>query len=161
MASPQPSRTRIRRYCASGVCVLSLSVAALPAAAQVLGDPPDLSADFRALEQVYFIASEVTAFDRSSGEGTLQWNRYERQPSYSFAKLDLPFSRVGGNEFPGTEYAADPALPFAITFVSPRTVRLRLSSRSAHPGAWTLPGGRMSGETRSVCCLNPPGCGLK
>ncbi|HEX6924910.1 MAG TPA: TIM-barrel domain-containing protein [Longimicrobiaceae bacterium] len=101
------------------------------ATAQVLGDPPDVSADFAKLEQVYFIASEVTSFDPATGEGTLQWNRYTRSPSYSFAKLDLPFTRAGGNEFPGTEYATDPQLPFSITFVSPRTVRLRISSRDA------------------------------
>jgi alpha-D-xyloside xylohydrolase len=77
------------------------------------------------------MASAVTSFDVASGSGTLRWDRHQRQPSYSFAKLDVPFSRARGNEFPGTEYDADPALPFSLTFVSPRTVRLRLSSRDA------------------------------
>ena len=101
------------------------------AQAQMLGDPPDISEDFHKLEHVYFVAAELAAFDPASGAGTLQWNRYRRQPSYSFAKLDIPFTRAGGNEFPGTEYDTDPTLPFSLTFVTPRTVRLRLSTRDA------------------------------
>ena len=77
------------------------------------------------------MASAVTEFDPASGAGTLRWDRHERQPSYSFAKLDIPFTRARGNEFPGTEYDVDPSLPFSLTFVRPRTVRLRLSSRDA------------------------------
>lgn len=115
--------------------LLGATSAELRAQVTVLGDPPDVSEEFRKLEQVYFVATEVSSFDPGSGSGTLRWNRYARQPSYSFAKLDLPFSRAQGNEFPGTEYARDPELPFAIEFVSPRTVRLRLSSRAAPLGA--------------------------
>jgi alpha-D-xyloside xylohydrolase len=127
MIRPRPTPSRSGVLLATAVILIT----AAPLSAQLLGDPPDVSADFQKLEQEYFIASQATAFDPATGMGTLQWNRYERQPSYSFAKLDIPFSRAQPNEFPGTEYARDPALPFSITFVSPRTVRLRLSSRSA------------------------------
>lgn len=116
------------------VAAATLAPATALSQAPLLGDPPDVSEEFRKLEQVYFVASELAAFDASSGAGTLRWDRYARQPSYSFAKLDLPFSRAQANEFPGTEYARDPELPFALEFVSPRTVRLRLSSRDAPLG---------------------------
>lgn len=121
--------------------------------AQVLGDVVDISEDFRKLENVYFIADRVIGFDPATGRGTLEWTRYMRQPSMSFNKIDLPFVRVRSNEFPATEYDQDPALPFAITFVSPRTIRLRFATRAVeikdepslmlvsvppHDGSWKI-----------------------
>lgn len=102
---------------------------ATSAHAQVIGELVDVSQEFHELEQTYFVGARVTEFDRLTGEGRLQWDRYERRPSLSFNKLDLAFSRAESNEFPGTEYDRDPALPFDVSFVSPRTVRLRFSTR--------------------------------
>ncbi|HKV32768.1 MAG TPA: TIM-barrel domain-containing protein [Pyrinomonadaceae bacterium] len=98
--------------------------------AQVLGDPVDVSPDFQRLENVYFIANRLTSFDTSTGQGTLQWDRYLRSTTLSFNKIDVGFTRGRGTEFPGTEYDQDPSFPFAINFLSPRTIRLRLSTRA-------------------------------
>jgi alpha-D-xyloside xylohydrolase len=98
--------------------------------AQVLGDPVDVSQDFQRLENVYFIGSRVTSFDTSTGQGLLQWDRYLRNTTLSFNKIDVGFAPGRATEFPGTEYDQDPALPFAISFVSPRTVGLRFSTRA-------------------------------
>src|SRR5215475_12125403 len=112
--------------------VLLLLMLLIPVAAhaQVLGDPADVSQDFQKMENVYFIGSRVASFDTSTGQGTLQWDRYLRNTTLSFNKIDIGFARGKATEFPGTEYDQDPALPFSISFVSPRTVRLRLSTRS-------------------------------
>ncbi len=42
--------------------------------------------------------------------------------------------RNHGNEFPGGEYAVDPVYPFKIDFVTPRSVRLRMTTgpQAAH-----------------------------
>ena len=104
-------------------------VVANVAEGQVLGDVIDVSQDFHRVDAVYFVASRVTRFDAAGGRGTLQWDRYVRSPSYNFDKIDLGFSRGVATEFPGTEYDRDPSLPFAIDFVSPRTIRLRFSTR--------------------------------
>jgi alpha-D-xyloside xylohydrolase len=101
-----------------------------PIAAQTLGDPVDVGEDFRRAEQVHFVPSRVVRFDASSGQGTLQWDRYVRQPGLNFNKIDRGFTRGSATEFPGTEYDRDPALPFEITFVSPRALRLRFSTRA-------------------------------
>ncbi|HET9789513.1 MAG TPA: hypothetical protein VFP47_20425, partial [Pyrinomonadaceae bacterium] len=98
--------------------------------AQILGDPADVSQDFQRLENVYFVGSRVTSFDTSTGQGTLKWDRYLRNTTLSFNKIDVGFTRDRATEFPGTEYDQDPSLPFAISFVSPRTVRLRFSTRA-------------------------------
>lgn len=112
---------------------LFVTLLLLPAAsqAQLLGDPVDVSHDFQRLENVYFVGSRVTSFDASTGQGTLQWDRYLRNTTLSFNKIDVGFTRGRANEFPGTEYDQDPTLPFSVAFVSPRTVRLRFSTRSA------------------------------
>ena len=114
------------------VALVFLFILLIPVAvhAQVLGDPADVSQDFQKMENVYFVGSRVTTFDTSTGQGTLQWDRYLRNSTLSFNKIDVGFTRGKATEFPGTEYDQDPSLPFAITFVSPRTVRLRLSTRN-------------------------------
>jgi alpha-D-xyloside xylohydrolase len=96
---------------------------------QVMGDAVDVSEDFRKMEQLYFIGNRVTSFDPATGTGRLEWVRHRRQLSLSFNKLDRGFARATSTDFPGTEYDQDPSLPFSISFVSPRTVRLRFSAR--------------------------------
>ena len=96
---------------------------------QQLGDVVDVGAEFQKPEQVLFAASRVVRYDPGTGRGALQWDRYVRQTSFSFQKIDRVFTRAPSNEFPQTEYDRDPVLPFAIDFVSPRTVRLRFATR--------------------------------
>src|SRR6476660_10155182 len=115
------------------LCFLCLFVAPT-AQAQVLGDPVDVSQDFQKMENVYFVGSRVTSFDTATGQGTLQWDRYLRNTTLSFNKIDVGFARGKATEFPGTEYDQDPTLPFSLTFVSPRTIRLRLSTRAVPLG---------------------------
>jgi alpha-D-xyloside xylohydrolase len=99
--------------------------------AQALGDPVDVAQDFQRMENAYFIGSKVTSFDTSTGQGMLQWDRYSRNTTLSFNKIDIGFARAtGSGEFPPTEYNQNPTLPFAVTFVTPRTIRLRLSTRA-------------------------------
>jgi len=115
----------------------SLAQTAPHAAAQpqIVGDLVDVSEDFEKPDQLHFVGHRVTRFDPSTGAGLLQWERYTRQPSYSFNKMDVGYSRAEATEFPGTEYDRDPALPFEISFVSPRTVRLRFFTRDLPPEA--------------------------
>jgi alpha-D-xyloside xylohydrolase len=102
---------------------------------QNLGDVVDVGLDFRQPYQTLFAASRLTAFDPNTGRGTLQWDRYTLRPSLNFNKVDLGYARATTTEFPGTEYDRDPALPFDISFVSPRTLRLRFSTRDLSPVA--------------------------
>src|SRR5205814_3339782 len=102
--------------------------------AQVLGDPIDVSQDFQRMDNVYFVGARVTSFDPTTGQGRLQWDRYLRNTTLSFNKIDVGFTRGRATEFPGTEYDQDPSLPFSLTFLSPRTVRLRFSTRAVPLG---------------------------
>lgn len=111
--------------------LILLSLCNNTAFAQVLGDPVDVSQDFQKMEQVYFIGSKLANFDPATGTGALEWARYLRGTSLSFNKIDVTFAKGKSTEFPGTEYDENPALPFSISFVTPRTIRLRLTSRAA------------------------------
>ncbi|HEV2762693.1 MAG TPA: TIM-barrel domain-containing protein, partial [Pyrinomonadaceae bacterium] len=111
--------------------LLALLLSPTAARAQVLGDPVDVSQDFQRMEQVYFVGSKVTEFDPATGAGALRWDRHTRGTTLSFNKIDVTLGKARSTEFPGTEYDQDPALPFSVTFVSPRTVRLRFTTRAA------------------------------
>jgi alpha-D-xyloside xylohydrolase len=100
------------------------------AIAQMIGDPVDVSVDFAKLEQVFFVGNRITKYDAANGTGALEWARHLRQPGLSFNKLDLGFSPSRSSDFPGAGYDENPALPFSISFLTPRTLRLRLTTRS-------------------------------
>ena len=97
--------------------------------AQVLGDPMDVSQDFQKMENVYFIGNQLTDFNAATGFGKIKWDRYLRSTTLSFNKIDVALSKGKATEFPGTEYDENPVLPFSISFISPRTIRLRFNSR--------------------------------
>ncbi|MEY4489960.1 MAG: hypothetical protein RIQ79_2468, partial [Verrucomicrobiota bacterium] len=117
--------------------VLALAAAlasSLPLFAQapgtVLGDAIDPSVDFTKVESVYFQADNLTAFDAATGAGSLEWKRNARQAVAQFQMVARGFVGAKKNEFPGSQYDENPALPFQLSFVSPRTIRLRMSSRN-------------------------------
>ncbi len=129
-------KTTIRRIISASLTALCGSAAVSPALAQntgVLGDPVDVGLDFRKAHQPIFVASRLAAFDAATGQGTLQWDRYALEPTLSFNKIDLGYQRAPSSEFPSTEYKRDPTLPFDISFVSPRALRFRFSTRDLPP----------------------------
>lgn len=121
---------KIKKHLILLCCLLFVFSAYKNADAQVLGDPVDVSRDFQRMENVYFIGSRVADFDLNSRTGNLVWDRYLKSTTLSFNKIDAGLSKGKGSEFPGTEYDENPSLPFSISFISPRTIRLRFNSRA-------------------------------
>jgi alpha-D-xyloside xylohydrolase len=111
--------------------LLILAAGLMTAEAQVLGDTEDVSRDFQKAENVYFIGNRLANFEAASGTGQIVWERYLRTASLNFNKIDLGLARGKATEFPATEYDENPALPFSISFTSPRTIRLRFNARAA------------------------------
>jgi alpha-D-xyloside xylohydrolase len=144
----RPTRVRhVAQLLAATLAVLSVPSLAPAQGYGVLGDLVDVGLEFKRPHQPAFVASRLTAFDPTTGRGTLQWDRHTLGPGMSFAKTDIVYSRAQSTEFPGTEYDRDPALPFEISFVTPRTLRLRLATRD-------LPAATMQGE-RSIMLAGP------
>lgn len=94
----------------------------------VLNEPTDISPDFADFKNTYYVAEELSSFDPKTAKGTIKYNRYEYSTAMAFNNLLSRLSSVNANEFPGTEYAASPELPFSIQFVSDRTVRIKATS---------------------------------
>jgi alpha-D-xyloside xylohydrolase len=115
------------RWCVAWIvcCLTPLAVSA----GERLGDVVDVATDFSDPSAVHFVADTLERLDPQTGAGAIRWNRHVRQPSLSFNKFDSPLSRATATEFPGTEYDRDPVLPFEVTFVSDRAVRLRFAAR--------------------------------
>ncbi len=114
-----------------------LPLAAAPAMAQSGNQPPpllsdlvDVSRDFRDYTNAHNLADHATAFDPATGSGRLVWLRHQLYPRITFDSMEAVLRPFDGVVFPGGEYATNPELPFSITFVSPRTVRLRASTGS-------------------------------
>jgi alpha-D-xyloside xylohydrolase len=94
----------------------------------LLNDPVDVSGDFRDFSDLYYLADKLADFDPATGTGKITWQRAQYITRQAFDNMLAVIKPVTPNEFPENEYAANPTLPFSIEFVSPRTVRIRLTS---------------------------------
>ena len=95
----------------------------------LLNEPLDISRDFRDFSNTYYLADSLAAFDPKTGQGELLYRRHEYYTRLAFNNMLAILRPVRPNEFPTAEYAVSPSLPFSVEFVSPRTVRIRASSR--------------------------------
>ena len=112
----------------------------------LLSDLVDVSPDFRDFRNAYYLADSLSGFDPASGRGSLIWRRHQLYPRTAFDNTEAVLRPFDGVVFPDKEYATNPALPFEIQLVSPRTVRLRMR---------TGPRGRPEGE--SLMLVREPG----
>ncbi|SMO96164.1 alpha-D-xyloside xylohydrolase [Gracilimonas mengyeensis] len=94
----------------------------------LLNEPTDIAPDFRNFKNTYYLADHVASFDPETASGTIKYIRHEFTTRMAFNNMLAGLDSVGANEFPTTEYAASPELPFSLQFVSDRTVRLKMTS---------------------------------
>ncbi|MGB8645128.1 MAG: TIM-barrel domain-containing protein [Anaerolineae bacterium] len=98
----------------------------------ILNQPIDVSAEFGKIENTFFNAARITTFDPATGTGTLEWRRYALEYGVDFNQGRVDFVRTERpHELQRSEYARDPILPFSLSFISPRTIRLRLTAQNA------------------------------
>ena len=92
--------------------------------------PVDVSGEFAKQESHFFIGTRLSEFDPDSASGEILWNGRALKQRVSYHQLTLEFDdyRVWWDT-PPDEYEDDRSLPFLLSFVSPRTVRLRLAAR--------------------------------
>ena len=117
---PRKSIVALASFAAAVTC------AAAPSA--LLNEPVDISADFHAPENYYYAADQVADFNPATHAGKIIYQRSQLVPKHAFDNDLLAVTPAKPNEFPENEYTANPALPFSIDFVSPRALRLRMTS---------------------------------
>ena len=99
---------------------------------KLLNDPFDITSDIGKSDNTFFFGEKVTKFDVASGKGQLEWKRHTRKPRMAFAQMVSSVEATPSWEFPPV-YAQDPVLPFEVSFVTPRTVRLRWRAGNRTP----------------------------
>lgn len=97
-----------------------------------LNQPLDPRRDFLENDAYVFVASKFESFDAASGQGKLLWGRHRRKPRIAFNHMTMPVEAVEDWQFPPA-YPEPKVLPFEISFIDERTLRLRFRSR---PGAF-------------------------
>ncbi len=106
-----------------------------PAAAQtpyqpyLMNEIVDLSQDFHDFGNGYYLADSLASFDPATASGTIRYRRHEYVTQMAFNNILAVLQPRNEAVFPGGEYAVAPEQPFSLSFVSPRTVRLRVHTR--------------------------------
>ncbi len=94
----------------------------------LLNEPIDISPDFKNFKNTYYLADSLADFNPESGKGKIRYARWEYKTQMSFNNMLGGLSPVDQNEFPSNEYEDSPELPFSVSFVSPRTIRITANS---------------------------------
>ena len=92
------------------------------------------SSDFRDFSNFYYLADRLADFDPATHAGSLTYQRAQYSVRHAFDNDLAIITPAKPNEFPDNEYAASPTMPFSIDFVSPHTLRIRMTSGpQVHP----------------------------
>ena len=94
----------------------------------LVNEPVDISGDFFDFKNTYYIADRLVDFDPQTATGKIEYKRYEYSTRMAFNNMLGALNPVEQNEFPSNEYEASPVLPFAIEFISDRTIRIKAKS---------------------------------
>src|SRR5215204_2790581 len=93
-------------------------------------EPVDVSEEFTKQHNHFFVGSQVTEFDPDTASGDILWRGRALKQRVSYHQLTLQFEDYKvWEDTPPEEYEDEQALPFSLSFVSPKTVRLRLAAR--------------------------------
>lgn len=95
---------------------------------QLLNSPVDVSGDFHDLANFYYLADQVSNFDPATHSGKIIYQRAQFSVRHAFNNDLAILKHAEPNEFPDDQYAANPELPFSIDFISPRALRIRMTS---------------------------------
>src|SRR5215204_4192907 len=93
--------------------------------------PVDVSEEFTKQQNHFFVGSVVQEFDPQTASGQILWRGLALKQRVSYHQLTLQFEDYKvWEDTPPEEYEDEQALPFSLSFASPKTVRLRLAART-------------------------------
>ena len=111
----------------------------------LLNEVVDISTDFRNFANTYYVADSLSKFNPATGQGEITYKRFEYVTRLAFDNMLAVLKPASAMDFPTVVDAASPKLPFSVSFVSPRTIRIRASSRfqvNPDPESIMLVGGK-------------------
>lgn len=93
-------------------------------------EPVDIAEEFSRQGNHFFIGERIAEFDPGTASGEIYWKSLALKQRVSYHQLSLQFEDYKTwEDLPSGEYEDDRNLPFSLSFISPRTVRLQLSAR--------------------------------
>ncbi len=94
--------------------------------------PIDMSEEFVKQENHFFIGSKIEEFDRISASGKIRWKGQALKQRVSYHQITPQFEdyKVWEDTPPG-EYKDEQDLPFSVSFITPRTMRLQMDTQIA------------------------------
>src|ERR687894_1643473 len=96
--------------------------------------PLDVSEEFNRQNNHFFIGSKVFGFDPPTASGRILWKGLSLIQRVSYHQLTLQFEDYKiWEDLPPGEYEDDQDFAFSVSFVTPRTVRLRVAVRPETP----------------------------
>ena len=98
-------------------------------------DPVDPSVEFRKQHNHFFVAERAERVDPDRAAGELLWKRMSLAQRVSYHQVTLQLEDYAvWRDMPEEEYLDEQAFPFALDFISPRCVRLRVAVRPGELG---------------------------
>jgi len=97
---------------------------------RILNQPVDVSAEFRTGRNDFFLPIKAEQYDASRGTGLLRWEKHRLETGVDFAHAGRTLGRNPAHSFRGDLYG-DELCPFSVSFVTPRTIRIRLATARA------------------------------
>ena len=98
--------------------------------AVVQNEPVDISEEFARQENHFFVCDGLEEFDPEAALGRICWKSFSLKQRVSYHQLTVELEDYEvWEDLPSGEYEDDRSLPFDLSFITPRTARLRLSAR--------------------------------
>lgn len=106
---------------------------------RILGEPIDMSIDFKDFHNTFFFADKVASFNGADGKGKISWKRTSLYTRQAFNVNTILPQDLKMLDFPGEAYEQNPELDFSVDFVTPRTLRIRMLTSPVQPKPFDSP----------------------
>lgn len=106
---------------------------------RILGEPVDMSLDFKDFHNTFFFADKLASFDASGQKGKISWKRTSLYTRQAFNVNTILPQDLKMLDFPGEAYVQDPELDFSVDFITPRTLRIRMLTTPVQPKPFDSP----------------------
>lgn len=105
----------------------------------ILGEPIDMSLDFKDFHNTFFFADKLASFDTANSKGKISWKRTSLYTRQAFNVNTILPQDLKMLDFPGEAYVEDPELDFSIDFITPHTLRIRMLTTPVQPKPFDSP----------------------
>jgi alpha-D-xyloside xylohydrolase len=106
---------------------------------RLLGDPVDMSLDFKDFHNTFFFADKLASFDPATAKGKISWKRSSIYTRQAFNVNTILPQDLKMLDFPGEAYQQNPELSFTVDFITPRTLRIRMLTTPVEPKPFDSP----------------------